>query len=222
MLDNKFTLKPKEPPMTIIAAMKENESSILLASDSEVAIGDIRLNYGNKLCRHPSASLAWAIAGDHTIGVDSFTPWLKAFKAPLPDWKTFSDQAIRKLSELNGERRTLIELSHSKPNKNDVCNCLMVGWLDRPDIYELDDRGIITSYWRFGFHALGSGSLHSWVAYKALTSIGLSALPKMRAIMEAVVTTAPNCNQPIYIWRITQDTIVEGLEKGEADANART
>lgn len=58
MLYFKYTLEKKEYPMTIIAVMKESESSILLASDSEVSIENIRFNYGNKLCRHPDANLA--------------------------------------------------------------------------------------------------------------------------------------------------------------------
>ena len=214
MLNKKHMLEMKEPPMTIISAMKESESSILLASDSEVSINGIRLNYGNKLCRHPDANLAWAILGDHTIGADRFTSWLKAYKPPFPDWETFSDKAIEKFSELNGQRRKLMELSGVKPTaENELCDCLLVGYLDRPNILVLNDNGIATLNWRFDFESIGVGRLHAWVAYKALMRFEIPPLPKMRSIMEAVVTSASNCNQPVYIWRVSQNGIFEGLER---------
>lgn len=77
---------------------------------------------------------------------------------------------------MNWQRRKLMELSGVKPTEDDVCECLLVGCRDQPNILVLNDDGMFTSYWRFGFESIGIGHLHAWIAYKALTRLGVKPL----------------------------------------------
>ena len=96
--------------MTVIAAMRESEDAILLAADSggwEEPGG--RIHVADKLQAHATAPIAWASAGNTTVGSD-FDKWLKAYDWPPADWTTFRDEAIESLSRLNGRQRELVAL----------------------------------------------------------------------------------------------------------------
>jgi hypothetical protein len=217
MADRKFIAKLKESPMTIVAAMRESATSILLAGDSGAREGvDIKLGSLHKLRSHPKNCLAWGISGNVAVGFEDFTPWLESYNWPPSDWKTFRDQAIDKLSELNGAQRRLAIKAEIKPDDNHVADCLVVGWLDHPEIYLLGADGIAQSYSDMAFEAIGSGAVNAWLAHMTLQHI--SSVPKLielQIIMDVVTKTAPFCAAPFQIWRITKDGIWEGLEKGE-------
>lgn len=212
----KIELPQRKLPLTVIIAMRENETSILLASDGEAIEGGetlLRLPSGIKLQCHPAASIAWATSGNPTIGDEEFGTWIKSYKWPPKDWRTFSEQAIKRLSELNGRQRHLVKLSGKESTKDDTAECLLVGWLDRPEIYEFNDAGKATPYWSIGFQAIGYGKAHAWIAYKTLDSIStMTPLEKLKRIMEVVTTTMPGCGPPCSIWRVTQDSITDALE----------
>jgi len=60
MMDKKFSIKLEEAPMTIVAAIKENDNSILLAADGgaiDMSI-NVRFDHVPKLYCHPKAMLA--------------------------------------------------------------------------------------------------------------------------------------------------------------------
>lgn len=216
MLDKKLIIKLKNP-MTIIAAMKESEISILLSSDTGAMENlNVRLSNFTKLRSHPKANLAWAASGNKSIGIEDFTPWLESYNWPPSDWKVFKNHAIDKLCELNGEQRRLFAKSGATIEDDILADCLIVGWLDRPEIYLLGNNGIAQSYWDIGFEAIGSGANHAWIAYKALEHI--TTLPKLlelQIIMDVVARSAVGCELPFHIWRITKDSIEKGLEKSE-------
>ena len=213
--NQKAVLPLKEPPMTIIAAMRESDASILIASDTEgTEEGGIRLNNRRKLRHHPHAPIAWGCSGNITIGIEDFAPWLESYNWPPADWRTFRRQTTETLAKLNAEQRQLVQLSGVRLQESDTANCLLVGWLNHPEIYEFNDRGIATAYWERGFQAIGTGKLYAWTAYKTLQHCdGLEPLQVMMIIMHIVVTTAPECGFPYHIWRVTEKGITTGLEE---------
>jgi hypothetical protein len=70
----KFTLTLKEPPMTVIAALKESPDSILIAADSQQmeveATEQVRHLTSHKLQVHPKLPIAWGVYDNVSIGVE--------------------------------------------------------------------------------------------------------------------------------------------------------
>lgn len=203
--------------LTVVIAMRENDSSILMAADGEVLeSGMIRLQGEIKLHCHPIGVIAWGTSGNLTIGKDEFGTWLKAYQWPPNSWVTFRDAAVEKLAELNGERRRLKSKAGLRASLDDVADCVIAGWIDGPNIYEFDDSGGYKSYWERGFHVIGSGKDSAWAIYKAFDEIDtikpLEPLEKLRIIMKVVVSITPKCGEPRHIWRIKQEGITENLE----------
>jgi len=198
----------KEPPVTIIATLRESDTAVLIAADSGgmETPGNIRIQFPIKLRKHSTASLAWGYTGNPTIG-DDFTDWLKAYEWPPTSWRTFRDDAIRYLATLNGKQRELVELSRARPGEEDTAQVLLVGWLGRPEILELDDRGLATSYSDDQFHAVGTGKVVALIAYKALEDEPSSPLEKMERIMGVASRMTPKCDPPVHIWRVTAESI---------------
>jgi hypothetical protein len=205
--------------MTIVVAMKENDNSILLSSDSGAfdASTNLRFNNCRKLSFHPKALLAWGYSGNPSIGWEDFTPWLKSYNWPPIDWRTFRNQAIDKLAELTGEQRKLAIKAGAKSDEGNLADCLIVGYLDRPEIYYLGVDGNAQSYWDMGFNAIGNGANNAWVSYTALEYLRpkIPKLIELMIVMQNTTQTAIGCEIPCYIWRITEEGIWEGLEKGE-------
>ncbi len=206
--------------MTIIAAMREDTNSILIAADSEYEeSGQIRLGGGaRKLKRHPTGMLAWAISGNTTLGEIDFCEWIQAYSWPPPTWRIFERDAITKLSYLIGEQRKLVELSRAQPNPaHDAAECLLVGWLgDLPEIYAFGDAGQVQSYLQDGFCAIGKGNIDAWVSYLTLRDFGgITQLTKLQTIMNVITHTISGCGGEYYIWRVKKDIIEKGLEKSE-------
>ena len=76
MISKKFTLKVKESPMTIVVAIKESDSSLLLAGDTGAFEPSLNLRFDNmpKLFYHPKGILAWGYSGSPTIVDERFHP----------------------------------------------------------------------------------------------------------------------------------------------------
>jgi hypothetical protein len=121
--------------VTVIAAMVESDTSLLLAADSgETEMpGQLRSVFLGKLRRHPSAPLAWAATGDVQLGKD-FTMWLEKYEWPAPSWDVFRDQAAEQLARINGRRRALAKLAGVELSENDCASVLIAGWIDTPQI----------------------------------------------------------------------------------------
>jgi len=202
----------KEPPVTIIATLRESDTSILIAADSggvEEPPG-IRIQFPIKLRKHTTAPLAWGYTGNPTIG-DDFTDWLRDYEWPPTSWRTFRDDAIRYLATLNGKQRELVELSRAKPGEGDTAQILLAGWLDRPEILELNDRGLATSYSDDQFQAVGAGKPVALIAYWVLEGVIPSPLEKMKLIMAVASQMTPKCDPPVNIWRVTAEGITDIL-----------
>jgi ATP-dependent protease HslVU (ClpYQ) peptidase subunit len=197
--------------VTVIVALAESEESILIAADSREteAPGDLASVYLNKLKRHPSAHIVWATAGNGGVG-EAFSNWLAAVAPPPQTWRDMSDQAAEHLARLNGRRRELAELAKTQLQENDTTSVLLAGWLDSPEIVELDDRGIATPYFERGVCAIGTGKPHALIAYQALNHIGgVSRLQKLWVVMSVATVMVHDCGPPVHVKRITADGVVD-------------
>jgi ATP-dependent protease HslVU (ClpYQ) peptidase subunit len=203
----------KDLAMTAIVALKEGEDSILFSADTQITEDNAFYSEtSKKLQRHPKNIVAWSISGNHTIWVEQFNQWLKSADCPQT-WGILGEQAIGKLSIINATLRRLAQQSGVKPDDNITVNCLLVGWLEKPDIYEVNDIGQVTSYWDSGFHAIGHGKRYAYSAYKTLSHMkDIEPLKRIAIIMEVVTTTALACGKPYDVWRITRDKIEDITE----------
>ena len=162
--------------------MRETEESILIACDTEVMEGEnLRIPGVLKLKRHRTVSLSWGIAGNRAIG-DDFSHWLSIYDWPPSDWPSFSEDVAGHLSELNGKQRERTKRAGLEPTESEIACCLLVGWLDEPQIYEFDERGRITPYWGKGFHAIGQGKVPAYVAHRTLVNHVDPGLEKVKQL----------------------------------------
>jgi hypothetical protein len=199
--------------MTIIAAMWETDTSILIAADSCVTEmpEEVRSLDFQKLDSHPSAPIAWGISGNPTIG-ERFGKWLKSYNWPLQDLSVFQDDVATHLSELNGKQRSIMALAGSQPGENDLSDVLVVGFLATPFSFVVDERGLITTYKQSDrFHAIGSGKTHASLISFALSTINvsISKAELFNHIMTLASSKAKYCSPPISILRANS----EGIEK---------
>src|SRR5688572_5096903 len=124
-----FTLK--EPPMTIIAAMRESETSILIAVDSQQleTPGNIPSFTDTKLQWHPSIPLAWAVADNATIGM-RFSEIVKKLQFPPNiNWDSLEDQLNKQLSTLNKKQREHCKRAGVNPAPEELASVLVAGFL---------------------------------------------------------------------------------------------
>jgi hypothetical protein len=211
----KLVIKERELPVTIIAVVWEGDDSILIAADSgETEMPDgTRAKYLHKLKKHPTAPLAWGMAGDMNIGVN-FSEWLQEYEWPPKNLTIFREELATELADLNGKERERIKRAGFKAKKDDFCDALVAGYLDTPFAFGISYRGKIGLIEKeHGFDAIGSGSAHAKITYRAYTlPEGVSnAMPnilyKMRLTMEVASVQVQNCDLPVHIWRITKDKI---------------
>jgi len=195
--------------MTVIIALRESDTSILLAGDGEVSEeGALRLTL-QKLRKHHSKPLAWGYIGNNIIDNEGFSQWLQSDKRPN-EWIPFVQQAIKEFSELNGRQIQLVKSTGRIPTPKDMIACLLIGWLDKANIVELSESGKATSYIDAGFHAMGAGKVHAYTAQRVLSTIGgYKPLDMLNMIMEITTSLASGCGKPYWIWRITPDGVTE-------------
>ena len=196
--------------MTVITVLRESEDSILIAADSggHESPGPTRIRIPDKLKRHPLVPVAWAGAGGDSIG-ERFTGWLQ--DEGLENWNNCRSDAGNKFAELIGDVVQRISISQRRPARPDeLAQALLVGWLDsQPQIIELDDRGVDTSYLVEGFHAIGAGKLYAYTAHRTLQRYRLRPLSRLNRIMRIAATMAVQSDLPIHIWRVTSEGIQE-------------
>jgi len=197
--------------MTIITALRENNDAILIACDSGAneTAGGIRITIPQKLYRHEAGSLAWATAGDTSIG-DEFTNWLREFGWPPPSWQAFKNAAIGELSRLNGLQRKMMRRAGLKPKETDGTAALVAGWIEgKSEILEFGSDGKVTSYLEDGFKAIGSGESHALIAYITMKPFRISALERLRHLTQTAAMLAQKCDLPVHIWRVAAIGIEE-------------
>jgi hypothetical protein len=203
--------------LTLIAALRESDTGVLIAADSgeSETPGDLHSLQLYKLRQHPRAPLAWGAAGSGQIGHVEFTRWLEGIERLPATWDRFQDRAAERLAQLNGRRRELARLACAPGAEGDTATVLIVGWLDRPEIVELDDSGGATAYWDRGFMAIGSGKPHALIAYRTLSLVPDAQLPplqRLRWIMDVAAGMVRDCAPPVHVWRITRDGITNALD----------
>ena len=191
--------------MTLIAAMKESDTSLLIAADSAVreTPGNIPLTAIQKLRKHQSAPLAWGCSGDTEVG-DRFDAWMGTIPWPPTDWQQFSDRCADTLAELNGQVRKRATLAGGDPYRIAGTDLLVVAWFDEPQILEVDSWGKVAQYGSNAFHAIGSGKQIAYIAFATVKVFGgVTPLDKFRHLSGIATRTANDCDFPVHIWRVT-------------------
>lgn len=196
-----------EEIMTVVVAMKESDDAILIASDSEVTNEGNLKSSMRKLMKVREKSVVWASSGNPDIGIDEFGRWIRQYQWEGTTWDTFISDAADELSRLNGKQRERTKLAGIEVNEEKhLSNLVIVGWLDRPEIFTISSDGTKFSFWESGgFIAAGTGGPPAFSMFNVLLHTNKFVRTKiMRLIMEVVVSTAPNCGPPVECWRVTK------------------
>jgi hypothetical protein len=212
---SKFSLTLKEPPMTIIAAMRETPESILIAVDSQQTEmpGGIRISTDTKLQQHPTLPLAWGVAYNASIGTQ-FSEWARSY--PLTsstDWFTLQGQFAECLSRLNGTQRALSGLAGVRDLPPEaLCSILVVGYLGTVGkIFEIDPMGLLSVLPDDQeFCAIGSGKVLAYVAHRTLTRIPSEATAeeRLKTIVDITAEIEQHCGPPVRWGRVTPDSFI--------------
>ena len=207
-------LPERKPPLTIIAALRESEQSLLLAADSggEETPG-IRLQNEIKLRRHDNYQIAWGGSGNPQIALD-FSNNLQATKRLPGTWYDCSRKIANILGVENDRRRKAAEASGVRElPAAELTDILLVGWINNiPEIIELSDNGGILLYLSLNqkFHAIGTGKPYAYAAFNALSALNRgNHLEHLKVVIGVTARIAPQCDIPTHIWRITPTDIEE-------------
>ncbi len=195
--------------MTIVALMKESESSLLLAADSQFTSEDIRTIH-SKLRQVSNQPIAWSSAGNPSIGLDEFGRWLETYDFSGKDWCSFAEDAIGQLNKLNGAQRERTKLSGAEWNKNFAADVLIAGWLaGKMGAYALSEDGRFHDALKYGFEAVGTGGSYAKIAlYTARVCMGdQDTVNTFKIAMRVVAKHVQDCFLPIEAWRLKKDTI---------------
>ena len=198
--------------MTVVAVLRELNEGILLAADSE-ATGDAGLKSRMlKVRQIKSLPLAWACKGNPAIGLDRFGQWLTRYDFTNAVWDKFSEDAFLALAELNRQQRERTRKTGAEVTDDLLSDCIIAGWLDRPDMYVLSDDGNLFSVWEQGFYSMGSGGPAARIAFSALFLNGLSQPESvLKIVMEAATALSPQCGPPVQCLRITQKGVKQAF-----------
>jgi hypothetical protein len=209
----RLALAPPEEPVTVIAALRESEESVLLAVDS----GETESHWGlrslaSKLHRNAPARLAWALAGNPEIGEQGLNEWLLSHSGPPPDWDEFVYALAERVAMLNGRERQLTKLSGARGSAQDTAELLLVAWSNGPRMVEINDKGRRTTP-AGDFCAIGTGGLHAWIAYEAVSMAStITHMPHRLRFVVAMMTAAhhaPACSPPVRGVQVTRDAVTD-------------
>jgi ATP-dependent protease HslVU (ClpYQ) peptidase subunit len=204
---NKFDLVLKDSAMTIVAALREDSNSVLIAADSLITENDgIRSGSYDKLQHHASAPVAWGAAGNTTISMMQFGEWMHRFSWPPKDWPTARVKIAEHLSRLNGKQRKLCTLAGVEAKPGDLGHILVVAHFGGCiEIFEVDGFGVVSIIpQEQEFHAIGSGAPHAIIAQRAMNySKSASPYTKLRVLMSVAAECAPSCAPPVHIGKVT-------------------
>jgi hypothetical protein len=203
----------REAPVTVIAACRESEDSLLIAADSgeTEAKSGRRLTTNRKLHRHRNEPLAWAISGNPTIGDQGLNQWLAGQVWPPASWHDFLGEIADRVAFFNGRQRDRARLAGVTDIDQHTTQLVVVAWAGEPHIYEFDDTGRDTPYVEAPLLAVGTGNDYFFAAYMALDQFAplLPILDRFAASMQVAATHAPACGEPCYVWRVRADGISE-------------
>jgi proteasome beta subunit len=208
MTPQKIELPESDLPVTIIAALRCDDG-LLLASDSEVSDGVLTWQQ-NKLDTLDDRPLAWGYSGAEDIGVE-FGAWLRVQDwTAIHDWRAFRDAAANTFSQLNGEKRRIMNRAGTRPKAEDTADVLIAGYInDTPEFLEIDNKGRATFCRHLRFAAIGSGKSHAIIVYRTAVALSKDNLPHrpdtMKALMTVAADLAPQCRPPIRVLQITPD-----------------
>jgi ATP-dependent protease HslVU (ClpYQ) peptidase subunit len=206
--------------MTLIAAMRDTDGSILIGADSQMTDETSGIRYTvNKLKQHPSGKLAWGTAGAAPLG-ETLSKWLEAYPSPLRDWESLSSAIRDKIVEINGDQRRAIKRSESEPGPSDGFDTLLAGYIDdTPRMLIIDDCGRSITAPEQVFNAIGAAVQAKSILIGADYTLELlnercgiaplDAFLKMKLVLSAVAMEIEGCGLPIHIWRVSN----EGIEK---------
>jgi ATP-dependent protease HslVU (ClpYQ) peptidase subunit len=97
---------------------------------------------------------------------------------------------------------------------------LLAGWLNTPEIVELDDRGNVTLYFARGICAIGTGKPHALIAHRTLERVtNVPPLEKLHWIMSVAAAMVYDCGPPVHIWRITAAGVTDALSRANGEAS---
>ena len=205
-------------PMSVACALKDGES-LFLATDSAVGGLPVKATTDKKIAHVDNPPLAWATAGDESIG-DLFGAWLRQQLAQTPSepltWERAVRPSVLKLAELNGVRVQASQLNRTRLEpERDLTQVLLVGYLAGvPEIAHLAVNGEWTLHVAAGrtFAAAGAGAHHAAMAYEVLNEKDLLPTDGADAIREVAglaAKHAPYCEPPVHIWRVTPEVVEE-------------
>lgn len=211
-----------EEPMTVIAAMKLDEDTWLLAADSFVTEKHLLRQSEKVHIREEDPLVAFGFSGFEGVGLQ-FQEWFLGSEWPEDTtWEQLAHGAGTRLSKLNGQSRERARLAGLSDVDENTASVLLVGSVGGDlDCWELTDTGGISPANKIGFWGIGSGWPHAGVAYHTLTEYGKlqHELKTMAIIMDIVVRCEPNCGFPVSIYRVTKEKICKIVSGSDGDWN---
>jgi hypothetical protein len=193
--------------MTIILAMRESDTAILLAADSawteHTAQGTIRSpSQEPKLHQLGKSPLMIGTASDQGRLTTDFVNFLQSLS--VDNWDDLKDTVRPFHARLHGDAKGLYELARKEFLSTNGLDGLLVGWIGgKPDIVEFQNPGKTDSYWEEGFHAIGGASGFAIVVYQALKDVDMEPLGKLNRILDTLIYSVPLIKGPKVVWRVT-------------------
>jgi|SRR6266566_2948393 len=215
--------------MTVLGAMKCGDFG-LLAVDSGRTAGTYRTTTDKKIWRCQKPSLAWAIAGNESVGW-AFNEWL-SIRTPKgwSDWTAARFEIGPELHERNGNYIRDVRVARADPSiswaPHRTASALVVGWLGGVfDMLEVSADGG-TDLWsgRDGYCFAGvgrEGARYVVAGIKKTTGQALAMTAEaLYAVMETVAKHTQDCELPIRMVKVARDGVTD-LDSPSGAANSK-
>ena len=206
----------KDVPMTLISVVKETESALLIAADNLEynPEGRFSITPKSKLNRVGSGALAWACAGNATVG-GWFSGRLRA-NAPTSWFDVTDENGLRNaVAKLNGSERGSAQLARI-PWKDDFgVTCVLAGWLNgEVGIWDIDTCGQPTPFLDHGILFEGGPVKEAHLIWDALEDSNKTPLEKLQSVYKVIGVRTRMIDEDPDIWRITSEgiTVVQGRD----------
>ncbi|GEM_PF-4473609 len=195
--------------MTIVTALREGESSLLIAAD-KIAFDELTQveTSVEKLYLHPKASVVIGCAGNLQMARD-FGKWFQELDIQQ-DWTQVERLLREHLAIMHGQERGLVELRREQWSSNHVVHCLVIGSLNAQNkILEITE----TSQFHDEFYAIGSVVRQAYAARFAITQLtqnhaaNLSKVQVLWTITTGAIYSATQ--RPIDLVRVTTGSLPE-------------
>jgi len=99
-------------------------------------------------------------------------------------------------------------MAEVEPKDNDLTSVLVVAYVDKIRLLEVDHCGVVTEHKR-EFHAIGTGWPHAHVVHQTLAAIRhafkdtISPEQELRLIVDLAARSAEQCYPPVVLGRVT-------------------